>query len=284
MTPTSLRGAFVIVGVTLLCCEAARWWGVRTGIVRPRLFGPTRGRLVSGLGGLSLLAGSLFGFAWFFTNRPPDAYPADYLRDPAQMQSLIAGVLAAGAVLYAEGYYSDRRGRSHPRTAVAYVAAAAVLCLSGFVVDHVSLGDRQLQFGLLAIPFTLLYVGALLLFFRSLDGLDGLPTGLAALILCVQLYLLRGGEEGLATEFCAIAALVLLASFAYEVYPVRLALGRNGHSLPGLLVAASTILTRQKTFVAAALFFPAAVVVVVLGLVALQILEKRLLFGERRLK
>lgn len=284
MTPTSPSGAFVILGVTLLCCEAARVLGVRGGLVRARLFGKTRGRLISKLGGLPILLGSFFGLAWFFGPWRPSAFPADILRSEAEMQTLIVGLLLAGGILYAEGHYADRRGRSHPRAAVAYLAASAALCLSGFVVDHIGLAGRTIPFGVWAIPLTMFYTTALLLFFRSLDGLDGLPTGLAALILGVQLLLLRGAEEGLATEFCAVLALVLLAAFLYELHPARLALGRNGHCLPGLLVAASTILTRQKTFVAAALFFPAAVVVIVTGLVALQILEKRLLFGERRLR
>lgn len=284
MTPTSLSGAFVLFAATLLCCEAARVLGVRSGLVRPRLFGPSRGRLVSKLGGLPILLGSFFGLGYFFSNRTPEAYPADYLRQLPEMQTLSMGVVIAAALLYGEGYYAERRGRSHARALIVYLLSAAVLCRSGLVVEHISLWGRTIELDGWGVPVTMVYVLALLLFFRSLEGLDGLPTGLAGLILCLQLWLLRGGDEGLATEFCAILALVLAGSFSYEVYPVRLALGRSGSSLPGLFVAASTLLTRQKTFVAAALFFPAAVVVIVAGLVALQILEKRLLFGGRRLR
>ena len=284
MTPDSLSGVFVIFAGTLVLAEASRHLGLRGGIVRPRLFGRRRGQLAPALGGLPLLFGFAPALLFFLGPWRPAPLPEDILRGEAEMFRLSLGVCLAGALLFVEGYYADTRTHRRLRTAAAYLLAAACMVGFGFVVDRLSLGACDLTLGRWGPPATVLYIAALLVFFRSMDGIPGLPTGLAALILALQLVLLSGAEEGLASEFCIILALVLAASFIMEAPPTRLALGRNGHALPGLLVAASTILTRQKTFVAAALFVPAVVIVIGAGLVALTILEQRLLFRDRRMR
>jgi UDP-N-acetylmuramyl pentapeptide phosphotransferase/UDP-N-acetylglucosamine-1-phosphate transferase len=278
MTPTTTWGIVFILLWTLVLTLIAR----RFGPVRALLFGPGRGTKVSALGGLPLLLGLALPLLYFFGDWRCSDFPSDIVHHPEDLWRFSLGLILAMSLLFMEGLYADYRGARQWRRLVFLVLSAAVMCWSGLVVDKVGILGREIDLGVWAVPLTMIWILVLLAFFRSLDGLDGLSSGLALLIVGFQLFLLWGAEEGLSLEYCLIITLVLVAVFSQELYPARLVLGRNGHFLPGLMVAASTILTRQKSFVAAALFLPALIVFITLGVLALKVLEKRLLYSERR--
>ncbi|MCK4350527.1 MAG: undecaprenyl/decaprenyl-phosphate alpha-N-acetylglucosaminyl 1-phosphate transferase, partial [Candidatus Krumholzibacteria bacterium] len=98
-----------------------------------------------------------------------------------------AGVLGGGALLAVMGLMDDLRGLDARLKLVLQLSAAGIVVASGIVLVELKLPFiGTLPLGQLAIPFTILWIVAIINFYNFIDGIDGLAAGvgmIAALFL-----------------------------------------------------------------------------------------------------
>lgn len=161
-------------------------------------------------------------------------------------------------------------------------AALLVVFASGIVVSD--LGEyfgHSLSLGLLAVPFTILFVLTLVNAFNFIDGIDGLCGGLALLCLMIMAALSFGSPLfPLATLAASVVAGYLLFNLPLGVNsPVRSFMGDAGSTAIGLIIATMGIyLTQGEMQVispAAALWFVALPVFELFATILRRALSKR---------
>lgn len=162
----------------------------------------------------------------------------------------IPGGIAGGIALLALGVYDDRVGLGAlPKLAV-QVAAAAVAFHYGFRIDHIREPFTAQIFELpiwLSFAATTLWIVAVTNATNLIDGLDGLATGLGAIIaatltlICWQVGEMAGVIGGVAL----VGA--LLGFLPYNFYPARIFLGDTGSLFIGFTLALLALEGYRKT-------------------------------------
>jgi UDP-GlcNAc:undecaprenyl-phosphate GlcNAc-1-phosphate transferase len=193
------------------------------------------------------------------------------------------GIAIALFLMTAWGLYLDRRlPRRHRRwLLLGQVLAGLVLFLYGFRIRELSLGGWVFDTGVFSLPLTLLWIVLMVNFLRFFDGIDGLMAAVGLAIVAAHLFGV-GEREYFVHLLCAVFGGTLAGLFLVTVYPARVYLGYNGSSLPGLCLAALTLASRSKTFTAATVFLPVAVVVVVAAFALVLFVESRVLVRRER--
>ena len=118
------------------------------------------------------------------------------------------------------------------------VAAATIVVLSGVSIGTVRIpvvGDF-LEFGWLDYPVSVLYLVVFVNITNLIDGLDGLASGIVAIVSAALLYIvvMRGN---MTMGFACVALIaVCLAFLRYNFFPASIFMGDSGSMLLGLCV------------------------------------------------
>jgi UDP-GlcNAc:undecaprenyl-phosphate GlcNAc-1-phosphate transferase len=190
------------------------------------------------LGGVAVVAATVVAMILVLTFGPADLDPAIW---PA-----LQPFAAAGALIFGIGLLDDVRGVGPaPKLAVQGVAAAMVM-MSGLLIQRVTLLGTSWELGWLAWPVTAAWVVGLTNAFNLIDGLDGLATGIAVLAgaTCGAILIVRGHPA----EAMLLAALVgaALGFLVFNFAPASIFLGDSGSLLFGFLLATTAIAGWQK--------------------------------------
>ena len=185
-------------------------------------------------------------------------------------------LVAAAALLAALGLpVEDVRGVPRQLVAATQLVAVLLLVWSGYRVEDLAVPFwRDVPLGALSLPFTVVWMLAMVNVFDLVHGVDGLVGGLALVATIALLGAAAAGERW--GEVGALAAVAgALAGFVrFNYHPARVFLGRCGSRPIGLVLAAVAVSGRLKS--------PAtlAAVVPLLALV-LPLLDVALPSGER---
>ena len=184
-------------------------------------------------------------------------------------------LVAAAALLAALGLVEDVRGVPRQLVAATQLVAVLLLVWSGYRVEDLAVPFwRDVPLGALSLPFTVVWMLAMVNVFDLVRGVDGLAGGLALVATIALLGAAAAGERwGEVGALAAVAgALAGFVRFNYD--PARVFLGRCGSRPVGLVLAAVAVSGRLKS--------PAtlAAVVPLLALV-LPLLDVALPSGER---
>lgn len=118
---------------------------------------------------------------------------------------------------------------------------------------------KGLALGLLAIPFTLLWLLGAINAINLIDGIDGLASSVG-LVLCLTFAALMGWKGDTAQTIIMIAlAGALLGFLRYNFAPASIYLGDAGSMLIGLLIGTIAIISSTKSAATVALAVPVAV-------------------------
>lgn len=173
-------------------------------------------------------------------------------------------LLAAAGLIVLVGVYDDLK-TLRARFKLAGQLAAVLLAVvgGGFVIERVSVFGMSLEFGVFAVPVTVLWFLAAVNALNLIDGMDGM-LGTLGLVICASLGLMAvAGGHG----FAALVAFALAAGLAaflwFNLPPARVYLGDAGSMLIGLVVAALSVQCALKK---------AAAAVAILGPVSLLVL------------
>ncbi len=230
----------VSAAVTLLLTPLARFIAIRAGAVVQPSDRMVHQRPTPTLGGLAIFVGVVagLGVSWFV--------PAftELHRTSSESQAAIA----AGAVVVFVGVYDDIRGTSWSAKLAGQVLAAALVILLGVQLLYFWFpGQGILSLSPdLAVPFSVLWILAMVNAVNLIDGLDGLAAGLTA-IAAISFFLYVYRTPGLygpttpAALICAVTAGAALGFLPWNFNPAGIFMGDAGAMLLGLLLAVATI-------------------------------------------
>jgi UDP-GlcNAc:undecaprenyl-phosphate GlcNAc-1-phosphate transferase len=161
---------------------------------------------------------------------------------PLTPPAVLRGMLVGGAVIALVGLWDDLRGIDAWVKLLAQCGAAAIPIVSGLVLETVRLPlIGSLGLGPLAVPFTLVWIVAIINFYNFIDGIDGLAAGIG-MIASAFLALIAGmtGAGGIRSLSIIMAG----ASFGFLRYnfpPARIFMGDMGSTFLGYLFAVLSI-------------------------------------------
>ncbi len=186
------------------------------------------------------------------------------------------GLLVAVTLIVIVGLLDDRfqlRGR---QKLVGQTVAASVLVASGLVVERIQVFSWSFELGLLAVPFTLLWLVGAINALNLIDGVDGLATGVGVILsLGIAGMAAMTGHETDALVALALCG-ALLGFLIYNFPPASIYLGDTGSMLIGLLLGALAIRCSLKGPATVALAAPTVIWTIPMFDVGMAILRRKL--------
>ena len=130
-------------------------------------------------------------------------------------------------------------------------AACSVVFLGGLEVVFINLPfGGQLQFGLLSIPFTILWIVGITNAINLIDGLDGLAAGVSsiALITISGIAFIQGNFYVVAVGLIVLAS--TLGFLIYNFHPASIFMGDTGALFLGFIISVLSLLGfKNVTFI-----------------------------------
>lgn len=136
---------------------------------------------------------------------------------------------------------------------VGQVVAATIVVLSGVSIVSVRMavsGD-YIELDWFDYPLSVLYLVVFVNITNLIDGLDGLASGLVAIVSAGLLYLVAIRGSMMLVLVCVAIIAVCLAFLRYNFYPASIFMGDSGSMLLGLVVGIVSIagIARTQSFV-----------------------------------
>jgi len=181
------------------------------------------------LGGLAVAGGFVIGL-----------FVALRLNEPPVASSHLMGMLLGGAVILALGVWDDRYGMGATAKFAGQATAAVIAISSGFQMGHLTEPISHVTF---FFPTPLVWIASVVWIVgitnavNLIDGLDGLATGVGAII-CVALTvtLAQAAEPfGLCMGLALLGGLLGFLPFNFP--PARIFLGDTGALFTGYMLA-----------------------------------------------
>lgn len=150
-------------------------------------------------------------------------------------------LLVSAALMVALGVIDDRWPLRARIKLLGQVVAILPAVIGGYTISAVTLFGQNVEFGIFAIPVTVLWFLAAVNAINLLDGMDGMLGTLGAIV-CAALGLMScvaGNGLGAVVAFALVGG--LLGFLWFNRPPARVYLGDAGSTLVGLLVAALSV-------------------------------------------
>lgn len=174
---------------------------------------------------------------------------------------LLKGMLAGSLLILALGVYDDIRNASPYFKLLVQTLAAGIAVALGirFQLASNPLAQQMRDYfdlGVLAIPFTILWIIGLTNAMNLIDGLDGLATGIS-MFASIALFLISIQQKaGVVTYLYIIIAGATLAFLKYNRFPAKVFLGDSGSTFLGFSLACLSVQGTQKSYALTAFFIP----------------------------
>ena len=145
-----------------------------------------------------------------------------------------AGILGGGVLLAVMGLTDDLRGLDARLKLVLQLAAAGIVVASGIVLTELKLPlIGTFPLGQLAIPFTILWIVAIINFYNFIDGIDGLAAGVGMIAaLFLVLIATMAGAPVLVLPYVVLAG-SCLGFLRFNFPPARIFMGDMGSTFIG---------------------------------------------------
>ncbi|MBI4712063.1 MAG: undecaprenyl/decaprenyl-phosphate alpha-N-acetylglucosaminyl 1-phosphate transferase [Planctomycetes bacterium] len=201
-------------------------------------------------GGIAIFLGVILTFslaivsAYFLMNNPVTWLPKeiyDYLPGVFKMIPTLSIIFLGGTGMFLLGLLDDIK-RLGPYTKLsAQIIIALFLVLNG-ISFSLFLKETGLTGRLISGGITVLWIVAVTNSFNLLDHMDGLSSGIAAIVSTVFLIIaVQTGQYFIACFLLTIIG-VCLAFLIFNFHPARIFMGDTGSLFVGYLIAALTVL------------------------------------------
>lgn len=247
---TVVWGFVSAVAIVLLLTPAVTWLAPRVGAVddptrsdRPRV----HERPLPRIGGVAIVLGILVPGAILL--RPDGAF---------------LGILIGTALVAVLGFVDDVRGIS-PSVKMAGVVAIALIPVLGWDVTFDGFSAPLLgtvDFGVLAVPLTVLWIAGLANLVNLIDGMDALAAGIVSIAAFSFAVLAVSFGRMNAAALAAIVCGATLAFLRHNYHPARIIMGDTGALALGFVLAAIAVQGVLKTAASIALVMPLLVLAV----------------------
>ncbi len=221
-------------------------------------------------GGLAVFAGMAAAVTASLTI--PSLFPLGIADDTR----FLIGLTVAATIVCAVGLYDDGVGLRGRQKLAGQIVAVLALTACGLVIERVQVFAWRVELGLLAVPFTVLWLLGAINALNLLDGVDGLATsvGIVVGLALAGMALLTGH---IADAALALAVCGSLAGFlVYNFPPAKVFLGDAGSMLVGCILGALAIRSSLKGPATVALAAPTAIWAIPFFDVAMAIVRRKL--------
>ncbi len=169
------------------------------------------------------------------------------------------GILLGGLAMALVGLYDDLRQVSGRTKFPLVYLCAAVPVLFGLTTPFVTnpLSGQLVSLGVWGQLFTAAWVGSAAIAMNSIDGVDGLAAGIAAIVAAT--FFLAGTLRGAGLPTLVLCAAVVgsaVGFLRYNFNPARVIMGDSGALLLGYLLGALSVAGLFKTLTALSLAVP----------------------------
>ncbi len=163
---------------------------------------------------------------------------ASFAGGPVESSPRLLGLLGGGLVLLATGLWDDRYGMNAFVKLGAQIIAASIAIASGFEIGRIGNVDELVEFPLYVVwPVSLVWIVGITNAVNLIDGLDGLATGVGAIIGATLTAI--AWQAGAPFGVCIGLALVgsLLGFLPHNFSPARIFLGDTGSMFIGFALS-----------------------------------------------
>jgi len=167
------------------------------------------------------------------------------------------GFLPASAIMVLLGACDDVRSLGARYKFLVQVTAALVATRFGFVIDQVTLPwGTSIQFGLWAVPITVLWIVGVTNAFNLIDGLDGLAAGIGVISSLTMAAIALLGQQVELALLCSVLGGALAGFLRYNFHPASIFMGDAGSLFVGFTLAVLSIKTAYKSSAAVSVLIP----------------------------
>jgi UDP-GlcNAc:undecaprenyl-phosphate/decaprenyl-phosphate GlcNAc-1-phosphate transferase len=161
-------------------------------------------------------------------------------------------IIAGSVVIIAIGILDDIYNLAARFKLLGQIAAAVIVVMWGGIdVDFINLPfDGKLQFGVLSVPITILWIVGVTNAINLIDGLDGLAAGVSsiALISISGMAIVMGDVYVMTIGFILLAS--TLGFLVYNFHPAKIFMGDTGALFLGYMIAVLSLLGfKNVTFI-----------------------------------
>lgn len=200
---------------------------------------------VSMLGGVIILCAFLFGL-WIGQPVEKEIYPIIIGALLIQITGLIDDFIDLPAII----------------KLIAQIGVATIVVYHGITLDLITLPfGIVIEFGILSIPMTILWIVAVTNAINLIDGLDGLAAGVSGIALATIGFIAIIQQNIFIMMLCSVLIGALLGFLKYNFYPARIFLGDNGALMLGFIIGVLSLLG-FKNITLISLFFPVIILAV----------------------
>ncbi len=196
-----------------------------------------------------------------------------------QYNKELFAILAGGMLLVMLGVVDDIKPLRAWIKFIAQIGVAGIAVALGVKIDYITVFGTHIDFGVFAIPITILWIVALTNAINLLDGLDGLACGVSAII-SVSLLMVMLIQGDLASAILTgVLAGACFGFLPYNTNPARIFMGDTGALFLGYTLSVISVQGMFKMHTVLSFVVP-------LSLFALPLLDttsaffRRLIHGE----
>jgi len=262
LPPYALAGIVALL-VTYALSVEMQWIGRRLGAVALPGGRHIHTAPISRMGGLAIFAGVLLALLLAL----PIDQPIALVREPRYLvlavpyrplSAPLVGLLLGAVAITALGVVDDLRALPGRVKFPLIYAAAAVPVFFGMTTSFLTnpLDGTVIPLGLAGDLFTVLWLGSLAIAMNSIDGVDGLAAGVAAITGAT--LLVAAATRGDGAMMTVVAAVVgsSLGFLRHNFNPARIFMGDSGSMLLGYLLGAAAVEGLLKSVTALSLAVP----------------------------
>ena len=230
---TSVMPVILSLGVSLILSfcltPLVKWLAVKIGAVDvPKDKRRMHDHPIPRLGGLAIFIGFVVAVLLF-----------------ADVNRQLRGILLGGCIIVAVGVVDD----SHPLGAgikfILQIVAALIAVWHGVLIEMIAnplpFGDHYWDFGIMAVPITVVWIVAVTNSVNLIDGLDGLADGVSTIAALTMLIIaLLMGDMGMGV-ICAALVGGCIGFIPYNRNPAKIFMGDTGATFLGFVLATVSV-------------------------------------------
>ncbi len=162
------------------------------------------------------------------------------------LDDALRGALLGGSIIVVLGIFDDIYALPALPKFVAQIAAALIAVLQGNIVTFISnpnflSADPYWNLGILAIPFSVIWIVAITNAVNLIDGLDGLACGVSTISSMTMLIIsLIVSDTPVALLMAALAG-ACMGFLPYNLNPAKIFMGDTGSTFLGFILAIASI-------------------------------------------
>jgi len=206
-------------------------------------------KIMPRLGGLAIYISFLIGI---FIIQPSENFHLPLL-NPTGAGHLHLAIILGSLIIILTGAFDDVKEISPKVKLLGQILASFVVVVLGDVkVEFINLpfGGGELNFGMLSIPITMVWIIGITNAINLIDGLDGLAAGVST----IALLTISGMAYMMGNPYVMVVALIAAVSslgfLVYNFHPAKIFMGDTGALFLGFLISVLSLLGfKNVTFI-----------------------------------